>query len=52
MSHIRKFQGNAADGTALTGVYAEQPGADVAFALVFPANDLPRFVHWGRPLSP
>lgn len=51
MSHIRKFQGNAADGTALTGVYAEQPGADVAFALVFPENDLPRFVHWGRPLS-
>ena len=51
MSHIRKFQGNASDGTALTGVYAEQPEADVAFALVFPAGELPRFVHWGRPLS-
>ena len=27
------------------------PAAAAAFALVFPGSDLPRFVHWGRPLT-
>ncbi|MBW3093543.1 alpha-galactosidase [Bifidobacterium sp. 82T10] len=51
MSLIEQFQGAAADGTDLTAVYAEQSDANVAFALVFPGDDLPRFVHWGRPIA-
>lgn len=45
------FHGTASNGTPLTAVYAEQPAAAAAFALVFPGSDLPRFVHWGRPLT-
>ena len=51
MTLIQTFHGNATNGTELTAVYAEQPAANVAFALVFPGNDLPRLVHWGRPLA-
>ena len=51
MTLIQVFHGTASNGTPLTAVYAEQPAADVAFALVLPGNDLPRFVHWGRPLA-
>lgn len=51
MSLIEQFHGAAADGTELTAIYAEQPAADVAFALVFAGHGLPRFVHWGRPLA-
>lgn len=51
MTLIQTFHGNATNGTKLTAVYAEQPAANVAFALVFPGNDLPRLVHWGRPLA-
>ncbi|NEG70640.1 alpha-galactosidase [Bifidobacterium sp. BRDM6] len=47
---IERFDGQSSDGTPLTAVYAAQPAADVAFALVFPGDDLPRFVHWGKPL--
>ena len=41
MTLIQTFHGNATNGTELTAVYAEQPAANVAFALVFPGNDLP-----------
>ncbi|MCH9275337.1 alpha-galactosidase [Bifidobacterium amazonense] len=51
MPLIEQFQGTAADGTDLTAVYAEQAEANVAFALVFAGDDLPRFVHWGRPIA-
>lgn len=51
MTLIQTFHGNATNGTELTAVYAEQPAANVAFALVFPGKDLPRLVHWGRPLA-
>ena len=52
MTRIEQFHGAAAaDGAELTAVYAEQPDAGVAFALLFHADELPRFVHWGRPLS-
>lgn len=51
MSRIEQFHGVAADGTRLNVVYAEQQDANVAFALVFPNDDLPRFVHWGRPIA-
>lgn len=37
MTLIQTFHGNATNGTELTAVYAEQPAANVAFALVFPA---------------
>ena len=50
MTLIQTFHGTASNGTPLTAVYAEQPAAAAAFALVFPGSDLPRFVHWGRPL--
>lgn len=50
MPRINQFQGTAADGTAIAVVYAEQPQAGVAFALAFPGNDLPRLIHWGRPV--
>jgi len=46
MSLIEQFHGAAAaDGTELTAIYAEQPAADVAFALIFAGHGLPRFVH-------
>ena len=45
------FTGAAADGTALTAVYLTQPAANVAIGLVFAGSDLPRIVHWGRPLA-
>ena len=51
MTLIQTFHGTASNGTPLTAVYAEQPAAAAAFALVFPGSDLPRFVHWGRPLT-
>ena len=51
MSLIEQFHGSAADGTPLTAVYAEQLAANVAVALIFPADNLPRLVHWGRPLA-
>ncbi|PST47630.1 alpha-galactosidase [Bifidobacterium callitrichos] len=51
MSRIEQFHGAAADGTRLNVVYAEQADAHVAFALAFPGDELPRFVHWGRPIA-
>ncbi|RSX52110.1 alpha-galactosidase [Bifidobacterium goeldii] len=51
MSLIEQFHGSATDGTKLTAIYAEQPSANVAFALIFPGDDLPRLVHWGRPIA-
>lgn len=51
MSHIQQFQGNTANGTAITVVYAQQPAVDVAVAFAFVGNDLPRLVYWGRPIS-
>ena len=41
MSHIQQFQGNTANGTAITVVYAQQPAVDVAVAFAFVGNDLP-----------
>ena len=51
MTLIQTFRGTSSNGTDLTAVYAEQPAAGTAIALVLPGNDLPRLVHWGRPLS-
>ncbi|MBT1181826.1 alpha-galactosidase [Bifidobacterium sp. CP2] len=56
MTRIERFTGAAADGTPITLIYAEQdaavrPDAAVAFALAFPGDDLPRFVHWGKPVA-
>lgn len=45
------FTGTAADGTALTAIYLVQPDANVAIGLVAAGDDLPRIIHWGRPLS-
>ena len=45
------FTGTAADGTALTAIYLAQPDANVAIGLVAAGDDLPRIIHWGRPLS-
>ena len=42
MTLIQTFHGTASNGTPLTAVYAEQPAAAAAFALVFPGSDLPR----------
>ena len=35
---VERFQGTAADGRSITAVYAAQPAANVAFALVFPGR--------------
>ncbi|MFR0579006.1 alpha-galactosidase [Bifidobacterium thermophilum] len=51
MTRITIIPGTANDGTDLTAVYAENAAANVAFALIFPGKALPRFVHWGRPLT-
>ena len=42
--------GKAADGTALRAVYLEQTTAQAAVVLVFAGDQMPRIVHWGRPL--
>lgn len=51
MTHISTFRGTAFDEVAVTAVYAEQSDANVAFALVFHGDELPRLTYWGRPLS-
>lgn len=50
-SQARTFTGAAADGTRLTAVYLEQQAARAAVGLVFAGDELPRIVHWGRPLA-
>ncbi|OZG58883.1 alpha-galactosidase [Bifidobacterium myosotis] len=45
------FTGVAADGTPLTAVYLAQTAADAALGLIFAGDELPRIVHWGRPLA-
>ncbi|NMM99409.1 alpha-galactosidase [Bifidobacterium olomucense] len=47
----RTFTGTASDGTALTAVYLAQPAAHAAIGLIVAGDELPRIVHWGRPLS-
>ena len=49
--HGITFTGTAADGTELTAIYLAQSSANVAIGLVVPGNELPRIVHWGRPLA-
>ncbi|RSX52714.1 alpha-galactosidase [Bifidobacterium samirii] len=51
MTRIELFSGTSAYGIELTCAYAERPEAGVAFALVSPGGELPRLVHWGRPLA-
>ena len=41
MTLIQTFRGTSSNGTDLTAVYAEQPAAGTAIALVLPGNDLP-----------
>ena len=45
------FTGVAADGTPLAAVYLAQTAADAALGLIFAGDELPRIVHWGRPLT-
>ena len=47
---VEQAHGVAADGTRLQAVYLEQSAANVAVALIFAGDELPRIVHWGRPL--
>ncbi|WP_101618336.1 alpha-galactosidase [Bifidobacterium margollesii] len=47
---VDHVHGTAADGTRLQAVYLEQSAANVAVALIFAGDELPRIVHWGRPL--
>ena len=63
MTRIERFTGTTSDGTGVTIVYAERAdggyahslhGASergMAFALAFPGDELPRFVHWGQPIA-
>ena len=51
MTLIQTFHGTASNGTPLTAVYAEQPAAAAAFALVVPFIDMPIFVHLCSPLT-
>lgn len=51
MTHIDITHGISADGQPLTAVYAENREAAVAFAIVGVDGQLPRLVHWGRPLA-
>jgi alpha-galactosidase len=50
-SATQMFTGVAADGRAVKAVYLSRPRADVAFAVAVVDHDLPRVVHWGRPLA-
>ncbi|MBW3087181.1 alpha-galactosidase [Bifidobacterium sp. 82T24] len=57
---VERYDGASSDGTQVRVIYMEQTTANVALALVFPNRrhddrlgdvmDLPRIVHWGRPL--
>ena len=51
-AHIAsRFDGTAHDGTHVTAVYLADPQTDTALGLVFPGDELPRIVHWGRTLA-
>ena len=51
MSRTERFQGQSHDGVQLTAVYLEDSDTNIAFGLVFSGSELPRIVHWGRPLT-
>lgn len=51
MSSIEMYEGHSGRGVALKAAYGEDASADVAFALLFVADELPRLVYWGRPLT-
>ncbi|WP_348519519.1 alpha-galactosidase [Bifidobacterium sp. ESL0745] len=48
---MRWFTGTSAGGTRVRIVYGDDSASNVAFALLFAGDDLPRLVHWGRPLT-
>lgn len=51
MTRMEMLQGTSANGAKLQVAYIERTEAKVAVALAFVDEDMPRFVHWGRPLS-
>ncbi len=51
MTRISEFNATTHAGEALHVVSMENHDADSAFALAFVADELPRVVHWGRPLT-
>ena len=51
MSRTERFQGQSHDGAKLTAVYLEDNDTNIAFGLVSGDDELPRIVHWGRPLA-
>ncbi len=48
---IMDFHGTSSRGEEVRIVYFEQRAARSAFAFAIVDNDLPRIVHWGRPLA-
>lgn len=51
MATIMDFNGTSSRGEAVRVVYLEQRDARAAFAFAIVGDELPRIVHWGRPLS-
>ena len=51
MSRTERFQRQTHDGAKLTAVYLEDSAAGAAFGLASCGEELPRIVHWGRPLA-
>jgi alpha-galactosidase len=50
-SAMQVITGAAADGRAVKAIYMAQPKTGVAFAVALIDHELPRVVHWGRPLA-
>ena len=48
---IMDFHGTSSRGEEVRIVYFEQRAARSAFAFAIVGDDLPRIVHWGRPLA-
>lgn len=51
MATIMDFSGTSSRGEAVHVVYLERHEACAAFAFAIVGDELPRIVHWGRPLS-
>ncbi|KAB8292059.1 alpha-galactosidase [Bifidobacterium avesanii] len=48
---VSRFTGTAHDGEPVAAVYLADPQSGAALGLAFHGGELPRIIHWGRPLA-
>lgn len=51
MAVVEQYSGTTADNRPVTAIYAEQREAQLGFAIAIIDHQLPRIVHWGRPVG-